>query len=52
MPVVGNGSIVDVESARSCLRQSGADGLMIGRAAAATDEERFDRVRHSPVRQI
>lgn len=34
IPVVANGSIDSVASARNCLRQSGADGLMIGRAAA------------------
>lgn len=35
VPVVANGSVTDVSSARACLGQSGADGLMIGRAAAA-----------------
>ena len=34
IPVVANGGIDSVESARLCLEQSGADGLMIGRAAA------------------
>ena len=34
IPVVANGSIFSVDDARSCLRASGADGLMIGRAAA------------------
>lgn len=34
IPVVANGGIFTVEDARSCLAQSGADGLMIGRAAA------------------
>ncbi len=34
IPVVANGSIDSVASARSCLRASGADGLMIGRRAA------------------
>lgn len=34
VPVVGNGSIFTVEDARNCLRQSGCDGLMIGRGAA------------------
>lgn len=33
IPVVANGSIFSVEDARSCLKISGADGLMIGRAA-------------------
>lgn len=34
IPVVANGSIDSVASARACLEESGADGLMIGRAAA------------------
>jgi len=34
IPVIANGSIDSVDSARACLRESGADGLMIGRAAA------------------
>ncbi len=34
IPIVANGSIDSVASARSCLAESGADGLMIGRAAA------------------
>lgn len=34
IPVVANGGIFSVEDARTCLAQSGADGLMIGRAAA------------------
>jgi nifR3 family TIM-barrel protein len=33
IPVVANGSVFSVEDARSCLQASGADGLMIGRAA-------------------
>ena len=36
IPVVANGGIDSVEAARLCLHQSGADGLMIGRAAATT----------------
>jgi tRNA-dihydrouridine synthase B len=36
IPVVANGSIDSADNARSCLKQSGADGLMIGRAAART----------------
>lgn len=36
VPVVANGSIDSVSSARRCLAESGADGLMIGRAAART----------------
>ena len=36
IPVVANGSIDSVVSARRCLEESGADGLMIGRAAART----------------
>lgn len=33
LPVIVNGDIVDVETAREALKQSGADGVMIGRAA-------------------
>lgn len=33
IPVVANGSITSAEDARTCLEVSGADGLMIGRAA-------------------
>ncbi len=36
IPVVANGSIDSVANARRCLEESGADGLMIGRAAART----------------
>ena len=36
IPVVANGGIDSVDNARRCLEQSGADGLMIGRAAAQT----------------
>lgn len=36
IPVVANGGIFSVADARNCLAQSGADGLMIGRAAAIT----------------
>ena len=35
IPVIANGGIDCVEAAKRCLRESGADGLMIGRAAAA-----------------
>jgi len=34
IPVIANGGIFSLEDARNCLAQSGADGLMIGRAAA------------------
>ena len=33
IPVIANGDIVDVASARAALAQSGADGVMIGRGA-------------------
>ncbi len=33
IPVIANGDIVDVASARQALEQSGADGVMIGRGA-------------------
>ncbi len=33
IPVIANGGIFSVEDARACLELSGADGLMIGRAA-------------------
>lgn len=36
IPVIANGGIFTVEDARTCLEKSGADGLMIGRAAATT----------------
>ena len=32
VPVIANGDVVDGESALRCLRRTGADGLMIGRA--------------------
>lgn len=35
IPVIANGGIDSVEAARECLQVSQADGLMIGRAAAA-----------------
>ena len=33
IPVIANGDIVDTATAREALRQSGADGVMIGRGA-------------------
>lgn len=36
IPVVANGGIDSVAHAKACLAESGADGLMIGRAAAVT----------------
>jgi tRNA-dihydrouridine synthase len=33
IPVIANGSIFSVDDAKACLKASGADGLMIGRAA-------------------
>ena len=36
VPVIANGGIFSVEDARNCFAASGADGLMIGRAAAIT----------------
>ena len=33
IPVIANGDITDTETAREALRQSGADGIMIGRGA-------------------
>ncbi len=35
VPVLANGDVVDAKSARRALRDSGASGLMIGRAASA-----------------
>ena len=36
IPMIANGGIFSVADARRCLEQTGADGLMIGRAAART----------------
>ena len=33
IPVIANGDIVDGDSARRCLKWTGADGIMIGRAS-------------------
>jgi len=59
IPVLVNGDIVDLESARAALAQSGADGVMIGRAAlgrpwlpgavAEALAAGFDTVRMPPV---
>ena len=43
MPVVANGDIRDVESARRCLEVTAAAGLMVGRAAIG-DPLVFDRI--------
>jgi tRNA-dihydrouridine synthase B len=32
VPVIANGDIVDAETAMKCLKRTGADGIMIGRA--------------------
>ena len=36
IPVIANGDVVDADSALRCLKWTGADGLMIGRATLAT----------------
>ena len=33
VPVIANGDVVDADSARRCLKWTGADGLMVGRAS-------------------
>jgi tRNA-dihydrouridine synthase B len=33
VPVIANGDIVDGKTARDCMRRTGADGIMIGRAS-------------------
>ena len=33
IPVIANGDVVDADSARRCLKWTGADGLMVGRAS-------------------
>tara|TARA_A100001037_G_scaffold270096_1_gene264689 strand:+ start:100 stop:1080 length:981 start_codon:yes stop_codon:yes gene_type:complete len=38
VPVIANGDIIDASSARACLEATGADGLMIGRAAIGRPE--------------
>ena len=44
IPVIANGDIVDADSARRCLKWTGADGLMIGRATFG-DPWIFEQVR-------
>ena len=44
VPVIANGDIVDVQSAMRCLKWTGADGLMIGRATFG-DPWIFEQVR-------
>ncbi len=44
IPVIANGDIVDEASALHCLRRTGADGLMVGRAAFG-DPWVFARIR-------
>ncbi len=44
IPVIANGDVVDAESAQRCLKWTGADGLMIGRAAFG-DPWIFSRVK-------
>ena len=44
VPVIANGDVVDVASAKKCLNWTGADGLMIGRAAVG-DPWIFQQVR-------
>ncbi len=44
IPVIANGDIIDGESALRCLRRTGADGVMIGRASFG-DPWIFSRVR-------
>lgn len=44
VPVIANGDVVDTESAMRCLKWTGADGLMIGRATFG-DPWIFDQIR-------
>ena len=48
VPVIANGDIVDSESAMRCLKWTGADGIMIGRASFG-DPWIFQRVRAAMV---
>ncbi len=45
IPVFGNGDITDESSAEEMIRQTGCDGIMIGRAAMG-DPWIFSRIRH------
>ena len=46
VPVIANGDIVDGETARKCLKRTGADGIMIGRSVFG-DPWIFEEVAHA-----